>query len=97
MNPVLVLKAPVQKSLQISSKMAKETDFLQSASRAMLEYLQNIHTPVRGILPPSNCRPPSFCCCHSRPCVPVGILSCPQQHYQGHYTPANHPHKPPQK
>lgn len=55
--------------------------------------IYSLHTPAKGILsdPPSplahqiQAPPPSSYCwrygrwpCHSRPCVPSGILSCPQ-------------------
>ena len=77
--------SPVQKILpKISAwKMPKKHVSHQSASGDIPEYLLPPHPSERN----SQHRPPppsSYCWrysrwpCHSRPCVPSGILSCPQ-------------------
>lgn len=79
----------VQKfSLRFPFEKCQRNTFPSGGLAVIYQNIYSLHTPAKGILSTPRVQPPppsSYCWrysrwpCHSRPCVPSGIRSCPQQ------------------
>lgn len=77
-----------EKEVPLRLEKCKRNTFPSGGLAAISQNIHSLHTPAKGILSTATVQPPppSSSCwrysrwpCHSRPCVPSGIRSCPQQ------------------